>query len=125
MPAGLWNIVAEQGATFDEVLTFRDPAGAPIDLTGATARMQVRDGYEATSVTLELTTSNGRITLGGTAGTIALFVLDTDMSAIVIGSSSVQPPQKDFVYDLEIRFQTGTVIRLLQGLFSVTRNVTR
>lgn len=45
-----------------------DPA-APVDLTGYTARMALRSAGQPT---IELTTENGRITLGGATGEITL-----------------------------------------------------
>jgi hypothetical protein len=43
-----------------------------INLTGYTARMQVRSTLESAEALIELTTANGRIALGGSAGTITL-----------------------------------------------------
>lgn len=115
MPAGTYNITAEQGATFTRVLTWRDSNDALINLTGYTARMQVRTIYESTTIELSLTTENDRITLGGAAGTISLSVSATDMSAMEIRS---------FVYDLEL-VSGSTVTRLIQGTFAVNAEVTR
>ena len=115
MTAGYYNITAEQGATFNRVLTWRDSASALINLTGYTARMQVRTDYASTSTILSLTTQNGQITLGGAAGTITLLVSATDMAALSSGS---------FVYDLEM-INGATITRLVQGTFVVNAEVTR
>lgn len=115
MPAGYYNITAEQGATFNRVLTWRDASNALINLTGYTARMQVRADYSSTSTILSLTTENSRITLGGAAGTITLLVAASDMAALSSGS---------FVYDLEL-INGATVTRLVQGTFVVNAEVTR
>lgn len=115
MPAGIYNITAEQGATFSRVLTWRDVANALINLTGYTARMQVRNDYASPATVLALTTENSRITLGGVAGTITLSVLASDMAAISAGS---------YVYDLEL-VNGSAVTRLVQGTFAVNAEVTR
>jgi hypothetical protein len=115
MPAGIYNITAEQGATFTRVLTWRDSNDALIDLTGYTARMQVRADYASSTVVLSLTTENGKITLGGVLGTITLLVSASEM-ADVAGSG--------FVYDLEM-VNGGNVRRLLQGNFTANAEVTR
>ena len=115
MTAGYYNITAEQGATFNRVLTWRDSASALINLTGYTARMQVRTDYASTSTILSLTTQNGQITLGGAAGTITLLVSATDMAALSSGS---------FVYDLEM-INGATITRLVQVTFVVNAEVTR
>jgi len=115
MPAGNYNITAEQGSTFTRVLTWRDANDALINLTGYTARMQVRTDYASSATALSLTTANGQITLGGALGTITLLVSATDMSAVSAGS---------YVYDLEM-VNGSTVTRLVQGTFTVNAEVTR
>lgn len=82
-----------QGATFRKRLTWKGPlpAQTPIDLTGCTARMQVRPEVESPTVLLELTTANGGITLGGVAGTIELFVSD-DASTLFTWTAGVWEP---------------------------------
>ena len=47
MAAGLYDITIEQGATFQMNLTWKDSTGSPVNITGYTARMQVRENYEA------------------------------------------------------------------------------
>lgn len=115
MPAGIYNITAEQGATFTRVITWRDFAGDLIDLTGYTARMQVRNDYTSSTTVLSLTTENGQITLGGALGTVTLLVSATDMSAL---------SALNFIYDLEM-VNGGTVTRLVEGTFMVNAEVTR
>jgi hypothetical protein len=41
--AGQKNWEVDQNTTFSFILEYKDPAGVPISLTGATAKMQVRD----------------------------------------------------------------------------------
>ena len=66
MLAGIYHLTIEQGATLDRTLTWTDGDGVLVDLTGYTARAQVRDGKDATSAEVDLTTENGGITLGVT-----------------------------------------------------------
>lgn len=115
------KFVIYQGATFSKTLTWKtapdeDSPKTPVDLTGCTARMQVRAKIGATEVLLTLTTENGGITLGGTAGTIDLLIEAEDTAAITWTSG---------VYDLEIIFTNGDVRRLLYGEVVVSREVTR
>ena len=109
-----------QGATFRKRLTWTAaPSGAAIDLTGCTARMQVRSEVESPDVLLELTTENGGITLGGAAGTVDLYVGAVATSAIAWESG---------VFDLEIVFPGALpddVDRIAQGSISVSPEVTR
>jgi hypothetical protein len=107
-----------QGATFRKrlVWTGPKPAQLPIDLTGCTARMQVRAETESPDVLLELTTENTGITIDGAAGAIGLYISAEDTSAITWGSG---------VWDIEIIHPNGEVTRLAQGSVSVSPEVTR
>lgn len=111
------NITIIQGATLRDVTTWKagDPA-LPVDLTGCTARMQVRARVEDPIPLLDLTTANGGIILGGTAGTVTVYLSATATAAI---------QWKAGVYDLEIEFGNGDVRRLMAGSVSVSPNVTR
>ncbi len=124
MTAATHNILAEQGATYAQTFTCRDSDGVLVDLTGYTARMQVRASYEAADKLLDLTTENGSITLGGENGTISVVATTAQMAGIVIPESLAKPPRLVCVYDLELVL--GSVVqRLLQGSFTVVREVTR
>lgn len=113
--AGTHDIVCDQGATFTRIFTWEDSSGIPIDLTLYTARMQVRATIGSPSTLLSLTTENGGISLGGTAGTITVTATATQTAAVAAGC---------YVYDLEM--VTGAVVtRLVQGSFTVDAEVTR
>jgi hypothetical protein len=115
MAATTYDILIEQGATYSQVITYKDN-GVAVNLTGYTARMQVRATLESASTLVELTTANSRIALGGTAGTISLTISATDTAALTAGRG---------VYDLELVSGSGIVTRLLQGVATISRNVTR
>lgn len=117
MGAAKYNFVIEQGATFCPVITWKDSAGTAVNLTGYTARMQIRPSIDSTTKTVELTTSNGGITLGGSAGTISL----------LIGAASTDDLTINYrgVYDLELISASGVVTRILSGSISVSGEVTR
>jgi hypothetical protein len=115
MAATTYDILIEQGATYSQVITYKDN-GVAVNLTGYTARMQVRATLEAATALIELTTANGRIALGGAAGTITLSISATDTEALTSGRG---------VYDLELVSGSGIVTRLLQGVCTISRNVTR
>lgn len=125
MSAGTLNMIADQGATFSKVLTLADSNDNLINLTGYTARMHVRASYAAETTLAELTTENGGITLGGAAGTITLLIAAAAMAAIPVLDTPGTPPSRVAVYDLEIIGGSGVVTRLLQGKFTITREVTR
>lgn len=115
MSAGVYDITIEQGATFQMDLTWKDNTGNPINLSGYSARMQIRTSYDAEDTLVSLTSGGGDITLGGALGTIA----------ITIAASVTQNLQIDeAVYDLEL-VNGLTVTRLIQGTALISREVTR
>lgn len=114
--AGKLNLVIEQGTTFNPVLTYADSAGTAIDLTGYTARMQIRLKRTSTAFLHELTTEGVGITLGGVAGTIALLISATDTTAFTFTTA---------VYDLELITAGGIVTRLLQGSVTLSTEATK
>lgn len=127
MSAGKLDLIAEQGATFNPVLTVKGPGDVLMDLTGYTARMQVKDSYASLTPAITLTTENGGITLGGALGTISILIAATVMEAIDVPANVGQPtsqPTRLFVYDLEL--VTGSVVRrLVYGNFTVSGEVTK
>lgn len=116
-PAGLYNIVADQGSTLSRTILWRDPAKKPIRMAGYTARMKVRASSNSSSI-LSLTTENGGITLGENNGQIQLYVSDEVMATI---------PEGKYLYDLEMVAPSSDlyVYKLLQGNFVVRPEVTR
>lgn len=115
MTAGIYDIIIEKGATWNPIITWQNNDGTAIDLTGYSARLQVREPVTASTTLISLTSGSG-ITLGGTAGTIALLLSATDTAALSFEKG---------VYDLELVSGGGIVYRLLQGRVNVSSEVTR
>lgn len=119
MPAHKVKLEIDQGATFDKTFTWltgTPKSAQPVDLTGCTARAQVREEIDSPDVLLELSTENDRIVLGGTSGEIRI-VIDASTTAAIDWESGV--------YDLEVIFPDGTVVRRMAGGVSVSKEVTR
>ena len=116
MAAGNYDILIEQGATFLFNITYKNSAGTPINLTGYTARMQVRQKYSSPTTLLSFTSAGGNIVLGGAAGTIAV-TGSADATAGVAPCCGV--------YDLELISPSGIVTRLVSGVANITPEVTR
>jgi hypothetical protein len=112
-----YNLVIDQGATFERVLMWKagTPAG-PVIFTGCTARAQIRGAIEDTTPLLELTTENGRLSLGSTDGKLVITISAVDTAKL---------PENGGVYDLELVYPDGRVRRLMQGLVVVRPEVTR
>jgi hypothetical protein len=124
MIAGNYNIICQQGASFGRTIaleqprtpTEQNPAEYEIyPLTNHTARMQVRRTVETATPMITLTTENGRISINGAAGLIALSISAADTAALTSSG----------VYDLEIVSSGGLVSRVIQGTFTLSLEVTR
>jgi hypothetical protein len=112
---GRLGLTCKQGATFTRHITYKSN-GVTVNLTGYTARMQVRPSYayESSVVIADLTTGSG-ITIDGEHGAIDLAITAGATAAITAGN---------YVYDLEVVAPNQTVTRLLEGPFIVTPEVT-
>lgn len=111
------NLAIDQGATFRKRFTWKSGTPAvPVNLTGYTARMQIRAELESAAILAELTTENGGIALGGVTGTIDLYLSHTDTTAYAWDSG---------VYDIELIAPNGDVLRRIKGSVSVSKEVTR
>lgn len=86
----------------------------PIDLSGYTARMSIKDKVGGTEL-IRLDTTNSRIELNNTDKTITLTISATDTAAMAWSKG---------VYDLELVSAAGVVTALLAGRVTVTTEVT-
>jgi hypothetical protein len=117
--AGTYNITCNQGATFHRTITWTDSARDPYDIGNYTARMHVRTTANAASTIVELTTENGRITLGNTTATKG------QVNLLIAANTTANLTAGLYVYDLELVSNTGVVDRILEGNFKVSAEVTR
>lgn len=117
MPAQVYNIRIDQGATFRLTLRWVDDLDQSLIPAGATARMQVRPTHASDEVLLDMTTENGGITVDEGEGRI-----DVRGEAAV---TALMPAPAQVVYDLEVEAPDGTVDRLIEGFARVMPEVTR
>lgn len=96
MPAIVRNLSIEMGGMLRVRFALKTAGGVPLDISGYKARMQIRD--ETGVLIDELTSDNGRIALGGTAGTVEIV-----FPATVTAGVSVQRAG----YDLELEPPAG------------------
>lgn len=105
------NIVIDQGTTYETTITLEDDTGVVYDLTGYTGAAQLRKHYTSTSqtaFTVAIAAANGEITLGLTANATANLASGR------------------YVFDVEVtKTSSGEVFRILEGIATVTPNVTR
>ena len=104
------NIIIDQGTTFNSVIELTDDDDEPVDLTNYTGRSQMRKHY---------TSSNSysfAVSLGGNAGSITLSMTAAQTALITAGR---------YVYDVEVVDSSNTVSRIVEGIVTVTPEVTR
>ena len=113
MPAARHDIVIEEGATFDITFTYLDKDGVAIDVTGYSAKMDIKESVGGTVID-DLTSVGSEITVGTTGGTFQIVITAVNTAAY------------DFdwgVYDLEIT-TSGVTVRLVEGRVEFRREVT-
>jgi hypothetical protein len=88
----------------------------PVDLTGMTARMQIRARVDSTTVLHELTTENGGIVLDNTAKTIKLIIPATITASLAFIQA---------VYNLEVIDAQNIVTNFASGSVGAVKEVTR
>ncbi len=118
--AGTMNLEVEQGATFHMPMQVKNPGNpaTPMDLTGYTARMQMRRQKQADEALVDLTIGNGGIlVLSAAQGQMAVTMTATQTAALPAGES--------YFYDLVITRPDGYAMRLLEGKITVDGGVTR
>lgn len=86
----------------------------PVDLTGYTARMSIKDKVGGIEL-FSLTDTNGRVVIDNAAKSIRLAIQATDTGALT---------WKRGVYDLEMVSPTGDVFALFTGSVTVTPEIT-
>lgn len=111
------KLAIDQGATFRQPLVWKSGTPPePVNLTGYTAKMQVRPEIASPVVLLTLTTENGGITLGGATGTVDLYISAEATAAF---------GWEEGVYDIEFTAPNGDVFRRISGTVAISREVTR
>lgn len=104
------NIVVDQGTTFTTSIYLTDDDGVAIDLSGYTGRSQIRKHYTSSnSVSFAVSLTNA-------LGIVTLDLTSTQTSALAAGR---------YVYDVEIVSSSNVVARIIEGIVTVTPEVTR
>lgn len=117
--AELRDITMDQGSTFNPVFILRNPDKSLFNLTGYTARMQVRQTYDSDAI-LSLSTTNGQLQLTPTHGRVRLNLVPADTTPLSFTGEAFEG-----IYDLELESPAGVVTRVAQGSFTINREVTR
>ena len=120
-----YNLEMWQGATFTMTITVKDSAGNTQNLTGYSARMQMRSSYASGSITESMSSANGEITITPSEGNLTFQLAATRTAAIPVDLNNGRPPKTIYVYDLELIDGANNVSKLLYGDVNVYGEVTR
>jgi len=104
------NIVIDQGTDFATTVSLTNTAGSQLDLTGMAAASQVRKTFTSSNATAFATA------LANNNGTLTLSMNNSTTSALSAGR---------YVYDVELTDSSGIKSRILEGMVTVTPEVTK
>ena len=113
--AGQKNFEVDLNATFSFIIAYRDENDTAIDLTGASAKMQIRDQAGGTKLAVTLTSPSGGIVIDGPTGQITVTMTPTQTSKLFYPKSS---------YDLMLTDSNLNKIKLIEGFMTLKRSVT-
>ena len=106
------NIIIDQGTDFSTTLTVTDDNGDVTDLTGYSANGHIRKHYTSTSATVfDITFGSPR-----SDGQVIISLGRTTTTAMAAGR---------YVYDVELTSAANTRSRLVEGVVTVTPEVTK
>ena len=104
------NIIIDQGTDFSTTVNLTDSAGTNLNLTGFSAASQIRKTHSSsnsTAFTCTLTTANSTLTLA----------LNNSVTAAMSAGR--------YVWDAELTDSSGSISRILEGMVTVTPEVTK
>lgn len=103
------NLVIDQGTTFSSNFLVNDDDGNAVDLSSYTARSQLRKHYTSSNSTPFTVTANS-------TGYVTLTLAANTTTNLTAGR---------YVYDVELVDASNVVSRILEGMITVTPEVTR
>ena len=142
MPAGRYDIYSEQGATFKLHLDYKYQGGTGIDLADFTGEMQVRRSSKDSGILIFITDNGvtgggiaGEFNIGGGIAGVGGISFNTAVDGTdgytggilfrVDSTTMKNVPSGKHFYDFEMTNTLGEVMRLIEGTFEVSREITR
>jgi hypothetical protein len=104
------NLIIDQGTTFSTSVDVTDENDLPIDLTGYTGTAQIRKHYSSSNST------PFAVGIDGPDGTVTLNLTAAQTGALTAGR---------YVYDVELTNSSNVISRIVEGIVTVTPQVTR
>jgi hypothetical protein len=113
--AGQKNFEVDQNTTFRFIIEYKDTNGDPIDLSGASAKMQVRDTKGGSKLAFSLTSPTGGIVIDSLNGKLTITMTPTQTNKLFYPKSS---------YDVMLVDGNGVKTKLVEGFLTLSRSVT-
>ena len=107
-----WEV--DQNTTFTFEIEYKDSNDDAIDLTGASAKLQVRD-TSGTKLAFTLTSPSGGITIDAPSGKLTVRMTPTQTNKLFYPKSS---------YDLMLTDSNAVKTKLIEGFLTLSRSVT-
>jgi len=104
------NLVIDQGTTFSTTLTLTDENGDLINLSGYISNCQIRKHYTSSTATTVNTSIN-------TESSVITLSLNADETSNIVAGR--------YVYDVEITSSANVTSRIVEGIVTVTLEVTK
>jgi hypothetical protein len=115
--ACIFDLIIEQGSLYEALFSWTDDQDVPINLSGWSARMQIRSTVESNVVLVDLSTENEGILLTyNNPGTILIRLTTRQTNAFTWVTG---------VYDLELYSPQFESYRLIKGKVKIDPQVTR
>lgn len=125
MVAANFDLYIEQGATFRLAMVYGRKDGTtdsqgnlivtPYDITGCIARMQIRPRRQGV-VLASATTTNGGIEITDPLAGKLVITIHPDATDLLT--------MRKALYDLELQYPSGDIVRVLQGAVTISANIT-
>lgn len=114
-----FNFTIEQGSTYSKPFAWKNSSGTAMDLTDCTLRMMIRRDVNDALPILSLTSNPPAgltILAPPTNGQFRIDITASQTAALVFSEAK---------YDLEVQDALGTVVRLLEGTITLSKEITR
>jgi hypothetical protein len=115
------DLLIKQGSTFGpHAMTLTNSLGAPINITGATIRCQIK------KTSIGSTVISGDFTLTNpTQGVFTFGFSSANTATLTVDPVSETGADSQYIWDMEIQYADGRVYPLVYGNVSVFREVTK
>jgi len=115
MAAAIYNFTLEQGVPLSKTIFLKNGDNSVKDLTGFTAKMQLRQYAGHSDVLLELSTTNSKLNINVGTGGVTMVFSEADTASI---------PFTEVVYDLFL-YNGSNTFRAIEGKLTIKEAITK